>query len=152
MESRIERATTSEKILILLALIFSASGFVWLALMPEKPSTSHMLSRIGFIAAIFALPLASDDLLDFVLCVYGPEARVVAQSGRGSVCLGWRGLGFLFSGYKRCTRRGFNGGPSRIDSDARPKTGQPLNSTALPQPNGTLPAPRIESPQKCQRP
>jgi hypothetical protein len=54
MESRIERATTSEKVLVLLLMIFSASGFVWLVLVPQAPPTSHLLSRIGFVAAVFA--------------------------------------------------------------------------------------------------
>jgi hypothetical protein len=50
----IERATTSEKMLVLLVLIFSASGFVWLALVPAAPTWSHPASRVGFVAAIFA--------------------------------------------------------------------------------------------------
>jgi hypothetical protein len=94
MESRIERATTSEKILILLGLIFSASGFVWLALMPEKPSTSHMLSRIGFIAAIFAcLWLA---MICWTLCfVYMGRKRGWSLSP-ARFCLSWlEGLGFF---------------------------------------------------------
>jgi hypothetical protein len=50
----IERATLSEKILVLLLMVFSASGFVWLALVPQAPPMSHLLSRIGFVAALFA--------------------------------------------------------------------------------------------------
>jgi hypothetical protein len=50
----IARATVSEKILVLLLLIFSASGFVWLAFVPQAPPMSHLLSRLGFVAAIFS--------------------------------------------------------------------------------------------------
>jgi hypothetical protein len=50
----IERATMSEKVLILLLMILSASGFVWLALVPQAPPMSHLLSRLGFVAALFA--------------------------------------------------------------------------------------------------
>jgi len=49
----IERATVSEKILVLLLMIFSASGVVWLALVPPAPPMSHLLSRLGFVAALF---------------------------------------------------------------------------------------------------
>jgi hypothetical protein len=49
----IERATISEKILVLLLMIFSVSGFVWLALVPQAPPISHLLSRLGFVAALF---------------------------------------------------------------------------------------------------
>jgi hypothetical protein len=84
MESSIERATTSEKILVLLGLIFSASGFVWLTLVPGAPPTSHMFSRLGFVAAIFAcLWLA---MLCWTLCfVYMGRKR--AWSLRPAVAL-----------------------------------------------------------------
>jgi hypothetical protein len=66
----IERATMSEKVLVLLLMIFSASGFSWLALVPPAPPMSHLLSRLGFVAA-FPLPLAGDGLLDTLLCLSG---------------------------------------------------------------------------------
>jgi hypothetical protein len=44
----------TEEILVLIGLIFSASGFVWLTMLPDKPPLSAMVPRLGFIAAVFS--------------------------------------------------------------------------------------------------
>src|ERR1700689_3710678 len=53
MESAIKSATISERLVVLLGLLASAAGFGFLALVPDVPSWSHPVSRIGLVAAIF---------------------------------------------------------------------------------------------------
>jgi len=43
-----------EKVAILLGVIGPAAGFVWLVALPEKPSLSQIIPRLGLIAAIFS--------------------------------------------------------------------------------------------------
>ena len=66
MESAIKSATISERLVVLLGLLASAAGFVFLALVPDVPSWSHSASRIGLVAAIFTCIWSA--LLCWTLC------------------------------------------------------------------------------------
>jgi hypothetical protein len=66
MESAIKSATISERLVVLLGLLASAAGFVFLALVPDVPSWSHPVSRIGLVAAIFTCIWSA--LLCWTLC------------------------------------------------------------------------------------
>jgi hypothetical protein len=65
---------------------------------PDKLHLSNMLYRAGGGHVRNGIvPCVDDTLLDGVHCLYGPEARVVAETSRHSSYIGRSGLGFFFS-------------------------------------------------------
>lgn len=44
----------SEKILAIVGLIFSGTGFMWLSMLPNKPPLSEIVLRLGSVAAVFS--------------------------------------------------------------------------------------------------
>jgi hypothetical protein len=46
--------TFGDKAAALLGVVGGAAGFVWLTALPEKPPTSQIILRFGFIAAFFS--------------------------------------------------------------------------------------------------